>query len=99
VALPLDATNGHFGQWPSQQQRRSGSEPAARLAPVIFLQEPILADVTGCPNATQPGTFHRQHLLSKALEGELASHLWDLPRLWPKGGELPRFSHQPVANP
>jgi len=46
-----------FRQWLSQQQRRSGSKPDIRLAPVIFLQEPFLADVTGCPNATQPEPF------------------------------------------
>ena len=33
------------------------SESTIRLAPVIFLGEPILADATGCPDATQPEPF------------------------------------------
>jgi hypothetical protein len=53
-------------------------ESGVRLAPVIFLGEPILADLTGGPNATQPEPFTVSSPLLTAASGELASHMWDL---------------------
>jgi len=53
-------------------------ESGVRLAPVIFLREQILADVTGCPNATQPEPFTVSILFLRPGRGnwQVACGIW-----------------------
>ncbi len=53
-------------------------ESGVRLAPVIFLGEPSPADVTGCPNATQPEPFTVSILFLRppALNWQVACGIW-----------------------
>ena len=99
AAPPPAATNGRLASGCCNSSAGAVPNPPSALLRSSSSRSQFLADVTGCPNATQPEPFNRQRPLSKTPEGELASHLWDLPRLWLKGGELPRFSHQSMAHP
>ncbi len=59
-------------------------ESGVRLAPVIFIGEPNPADVTGCPNATQPEPFTVSVLFLRPRTGN-----WQVAcEIWRQGGEF-----------